>query len=160
MAASNTRFTQNSLGQSKTPIDSDHGIYRDLLVDKSFFTLMQRWSRARLQRLCEEAVRDGPKGTNARIMANAPKHGALQSGGMLRSVTDEYVSAGSQTADKMVPRAFELTGSTVCIAPEGLYQNSQTLTHAAGVFTRTSIAKTYRRPMGYWRRARRRPWRR
>jgi hypothetical protein len=30
MAASNTRFTQNSLGQSKTPIDSDHGIYRHL----------------------------------------------------------------------------------------------------------------------------------
>ena len=29
MAASNTRFTQNSLGQSKTPIDSDHGIYRE-----------------------------------------------------------------------------------------------------------------------------------
>jgi hypothetical protein len=28
MAASNTRFTQNSLGQLKTPIDSDHGIYR------------------------------------------------------------------------------------------------------------------------------------
>ena len=28
MAASNTRFTQNSLGQSKNPIDSDHGIYR------------------------------------------------------------------------------------------------------------------------------------
>ena len=32
MAASNTRFTQNSLGQSKTPIDSDHGIYRDLRI--------------------------------------------------------------------------------------------------------------------------------
>ena len=30
MAASNTRFTQNSLGQSKNPIDSDHGIYRYL----------------------------------------------------------------------------------------------------------------------------------
>lgn len=29
MATSNTRFTQNSLGQSKNPIDSDHGIYRD-----------------------------------------------------------------------------------------------------------------------------------
>ena len=29
MAASNTRFTQNRLGQSKNPIDSDHGIYRD-----------------------------------------------------------------------------------------------------------------------------------
>jgi glucose-6-phosphate 1-dehydrogenase len=29
MAASNTNFTQNSLGQSKNPIDSDHGIYRD-----------------------------------------------------------------------------------------------------------------------------------
>src|SRR3954454_22872864 len=28
MAASNTRLTQNSLGQSKNPIDSDHGIYR------------------------------------------------------------------------------------------------------------------------------------
>ena len=28
MAASNTRFTQNSLGQSKNLIDSDHGIYR------------------------------------------------------------------------------------------------------------------------------------
>ena len=34
MAASNTRFTQNSLGQSKNPIDSDHGIYRDLRVGK------------------------------------------------------------------------------------------------------------------------------
>ena len=29
MAASHTRFTQNSLGQSKNPIDSYHGIYRD-----------------------------------------------------------------------------------------------------------------------------------
>src|SRR4051812_24363899 len=28
MATSNIRFTQNSLGQSKNPIDSDHGIYR------------------------------------------------------------------------------------------------------------------------------------
>src|SRR3954462_9467678 len=28
MAASNRRFTQNSLGQSKNPIDSHHGIYR------------------------------------------------------------------------------------------------------------------------------------
>jgi hypothetical protein len=36
MAASNTRFTQNSLGQSKTPIDSDHGIYRD----REFITLL------------------------------------------------------------------------------------------------------------------------
>jgi len=39
MAASNTRFTQNSLGQSKTPIDSDHGIFRgqtgkDLLTSR------------------------------------------------------------------------------------------------------------------------------
>ena len=33
MAASNTRFTQNSLGQSKNPIDSDHGIYRDHVAD-------------------------------------------------------------------------------------------------------------------------------
>jgi hypothetical protein len=28
MAASNTRFAQNSLDQSKNRIDSDHGIYR------------------------------------------------------------------------------------------------------------------------------------
>jgi len=35
MAASNTRFTQNSLGQSKTPIDSDHGIYRYSVVSSS-----------------------------------------------------------------------------------------------------------------------------
>ena len=34
MAASNTRFTQNSLGQSKTPIDSDHGIYRKPKTDR------------------------------------------------------------------------------------------------------------------------------
>ena len=36
MAASNTRFTQNSLGQSKNPIDSDHGIYRDALRPTSY----------------------------------------------------------------------------------------------------------------------------
>jgi len=38
MAASNTRFTQNSLGQSKNPIDRDHGIYRDLVVSRVFRT--------------------------------------------------------------------------------------------------------------------------
>ena len=45
MAASNTRFTQNSLGQSKTPIDSDHGIYRDLrnVVAKSPFERSHRF---------------------------------------------------------------------------------------------------------------------
>ena len=37
MAVSNTRFTQNSLGQSKNPIDSDHGIYRDR---RQFITLL------------------------------------------------------------------------------------------------------------------------
>ena len=38
MAASNTRFTQNSLGQSKNPIDSDHGIYR--YRRREFITLL------------------------------------------------------------------------------------------------------------------------
>ena len=38
MAASNTRFTQNSLGQSKNPIDSDHGIYR--YERREFITLV------------------------------------------------------------------------------------------------------------------------
>ena len=46
MAASNTRFTQNSLGQSKTPIDSDHGIYRDLrdVVAKYAFERSHRFA--------------------------------------------------------------------------------------------------------------------
>ena len=44
MAASNTRFTQNSLGQSKNPIDSDHGIYRYTGASSS------RCSAARLRR--------------------------------------------------------------------------------------------------------------
>ena len=38
MATSNTRFTQNSLGQSKNPIDSDHGIYRASLRDLPVLT--------------------------------------------------------------------------------------------------------------------------
>ena len=38
MVASNTRFTQNSLGQSKNPIDSDHGIYR---YSPQFITLLR-----------------------------------------------------------------------------------------------------------------------
>ena len=38
MAASNTRFTQNRLGQSKNPIDSDHGIYR--YERREFITLL------------------------------------------------------------------------------------------------------------------------
>ena len=49
MAASNTRFTQNSLGQSKTPIDSDHGIYRDLrnVVSNYSFERSRRFGRVR-----------------------------------------------------------------------------------------------------------------
>ena len=42
MAASNTGFTQNRLGQSKNPIDSDHGIYRYRCVAAS----SSRWSAA------------------------------------------------------------------------------------------------------------------
>ena len=38
MAASNTGFTQNRLGQSKNPIDSDHGIYR--YTRREFITLL------------------------------------------------------------------------------------------------------------------------
>jgi hypothetical protein len=44
MAASNTRFTQNSLGQSKTPIDSDHGIYRDRKFIGLFGGVAAAWS--------------------------------------------------------------------------------------------------------------------
>jgi len=46
MAASNTRFTQNSLGQSKTPIDSDHGIYRDRKFIGLFGGVAAAWSVA------------------------------------------------------------------------------------------------------------------
>jgi hypothetical protein len=41
MAASNTRFTQNRLGQSKNPIDSDHGIYR--YVRQAKLVRSSRW---------------------------------------------------------------------------------------------------------------------
>jgi hypothetical protein len=51
MAASNTRFTQNSLGQSKNPIDSDHGIYRD----------QSARSRANSRRLDSERFRSVPR---------------------------------------------------------------------------------------------------
>ena len=34
MAASNTGFTQNRLGQSKNPIDSDHGLPRPPAVQE------------------------------------------------------------------------------------------------------------------------------
>ena len=42
MAASNTRFTQNSLGQSKNPIDSDHGIYRYAAASSSRCSVARR----------------------------------------------------------------------------------------------------------------------
>jgi hypothetical protein len=41
MAASNTGFTQNRLGQSKNPIDSDHGIYR--YVRQAKLVRSSRW---------------------------------------------------------------------------------------------------------------------
>ena len=47
MAVSNTRFTQNSLGQSKNPIDSDHGIYRDQRGWRPRIWLTWRWLNAR-----------------------------------------------------------------------------------------------------------------
>ncbi len=51
MAASNTRFTQNRLGQSKNPIDSDHGIYRYGVANSSRFSAVRRragrWRRIR-----------------------------------------------------------------------------------------------------------------
>lgn len=43
MATSNTRFTQNSLGQSKNPIDSDHGIYRYKGATSSRWSAVRRW---------------------------------------------------------------------------------------------------------------------
>jgi hypothetical protein len=48
MAASNTRFTQNSLGQSKNPIDSDHGIYRYTVA--SSLRLLARPQRGQMGR--------------------------------------------------------------------------------------------------------------
>ena len=47
MAASNTRFTQNSLGQSKNLIDSDHGIYRDHSLTIFFWRAKSRCSTRR-----------------------------------------------------------------------------------------------------------------
>ena len=47
MATSNTRFTQNSLGQSKNPIDSDHGIYRYKGATSSRWSAVRRRGRLR-----------------------------------------------------------------------------------------------------------------
>jgi hypothetical protein len=55
MAASNTRFTQNSLGQSKNLIDSDHGIYRYTAASSSRCSAARqrcRLRRARSSRRC------------------------------------------------------------------------------------------------------------
>ena len=56
MAASNTRFTQNSLDQSKNPIDSDHGIYRYGGAHSSRCSAVRRrgghLGRKRSSRLC------------------------------------------------------------------------------------------------------------
>jgi hypothetical protein len=54
-------------------------------------------------------------------MAQAAQRGALQSGNMLLAVKQAYDRAASETADKMVRLAFDLTGSTaepVCAAVE------------------------------------------
>ena len=48
----------------------------------------------------------------ARIMAEAAKAGALQGGRMLLMVKEEYVRGVTESADKMVRLAFELTGTT------------------------------------------------
>ena len=42
MATSNTRFTQNRLGQSKNPIDSDHGIYREYSLSAKWLELLKQ----------------------------------------------------------------------------------------------------------------------
>jgi len=54
MAASHTRFTQNSLGQSKNPIDSYHGIYRDRPRVKGSFWLS---ACGRVQVMCPACLR-------------------------------------------------------------------------------------------------------
>ena len=55
MAASNTRFTQNSLDQSKNPIDSDHGIYR-YNGGSSSVDLQARRLRGRCRRRAQQAT--------------------------------------------------------------------------------------------------------
>ena len=57
MAASNTRFTQSSLGQSKTPIDSDHGIYRYNAASSSRFSAARQRGRSRRAQQPGEQVR-------------------------------------------------------------------------------------------------------
>ena len=64
MAASNTRFTQNSLGQSKNPIDSDHGIYRYNGASSS------RWTRRRGGFVA--AAASGAAGNNAADRLSGP----------------------------------------------------------------------------------------
>lgn len=71
-------------------------------------------------RLCEEAVQSAQK-ERMNVMGQAAKQGALQSGNMLLAVKGVYDRGASETADKMVRLAFDLTGSTagpVCAAVE------------------------------------------
>lgn len=95
------------------------------------------------QRLSDEAVQ-AVQDERTKVMANAAKHGVLQSGGMLGSVKDEYIRAGSQTAEKMVRLAFEVTGSTaqpVCDTVEqGLRSLRDTLSNELAQFFRVQGA--------------------
>lgn len=65
MAASNTRFTQNSLGQSKNPIDSDHGIFWQILLKKSLMISGSSDSVA-VMRFAVEAGDDGAARSRSR----------------------------------------------------------------------------------------------
>jgi hypothetical protein len=77
MAASNTRFTQNSLGQSKNPIDSDHGIYRSSGDANSSRCSAARRRRGRLQPVRSRWASCRPSGSWVRILprprANGPQ---------------------------------------------------------------------------------------
>ena len=62
MAASNTGFTQNRLGQSKNPIDSDHGIYRYNFPAENFYIWPRALPRCRPSHvwLAHKLIRRGP----------------------------------------------------------------------------------------------------
>jgi hypothetical protein len=95
-------------------------------------------------RLIEEAVQSAQT-ERQRVMAKAAQRGNLQSGSMLLLVKAKYDRAASETVDKMVRLAFDLTGSTAEPVCDGLRQGLNALRDSLS----NDLAELYRSHAGW-----------